>query len=145
MTSENEFLQKITCFEKSEVSNKHIYRISLISNNQNDYDLINSEMKNIKLTNKNIQTSRVLDTIKCESLYVGSSATSLTSRMKNHLGYGSIKPYSLHLKYWFPDVNNDLKIEIIKLNENTTQSSLQLLEDFYWNQSKPLFGKKGSK
>jgi hypothetical protein len=137
----NDILTKINNLDSSDPSKKHLYRISLVDHSVLDYDEINKAMTNVKKTEPLISTSRLLNTQQCQSLYVGSSSTKLKARIRNHLGYGSVKTYALHLKYWFPDIDNLIKIEIIKITE-TDMETLLNFEELYWENNKPLFGKK---
>ena len=75
-----------------------------------------------------------------KNLYVGTSE-SLKTRIKQHLGLTSSRQtYSLHLIHWFPK-QIDLEITIIKVpSEN--KMVFESIEQAYWDNCKPLFGKR---
>lgn len=73
-------------------------------------------------------------------LYVGSKRKDIKARIKQHLGYGNARTYSLDLKFWFPP-----KIEILieVYSVSLGNELLVALEQSMWENSKPMFGKKG--
>ncbi|WP_417874005.1 GIY-YIG nuclease family protein [Xanthomarina gelatinilytica] len=73
-------------------------------------------------------------------LYVGTSKK-LKNRIKQHLGLSSSKQtYSLHLIYWFPK-QIDLGITIIKVSSEN-KMVFESIEQAYWDNYEPLFGKR---
>lgn len=82
------------------------------------------------------------------TLYVGSSkGSNLKTRMKNHFGVGSKTVYSLHLKHWIPeDLKANIIVEIFQVErpENTliNINLLELIEQGFWDELKPMFGKR---
>ncbi|CAM1365843.1 conserved hypothetical protein [Tenacibaculum litoreum] len=73
-------------------------------------------------------------------LYVGTSKK-LKNRIKQHLGLSSSKQtYSLHLIHWFPK-QIDLEIIIIKVSSEN-KMVFESIEQAYWDNCKPLFGKR---
>jgi hypothetical protein len=73
-------------------------------------------------------------------MYVGSSTTNLKKRIKEHIGDGSKRTYSLQLKHWF---KGEYKITI-KIYDDISRNVLQLVEDNLSCQLKPAFGKQGA-
>lgn len=71
-------------------------------------------------------------------LYVGSSTTGLTNRIKQHIGDGAKGTYALHLKHWF---KGEYTVNIKQYDE--AREVIQLIEDELSDQLKPAFGKKG--
>jgi len=74
-----------------------------------------------------------------EVLYVGSSTTGVSKRLKQHLGYGPAKTYSLHLCHW---LKGDVRISIFEYQE-VKRDVLQLIEDAISAEQNPMFGKQG--
>ena len=74
-----------------------------------------------------------------EYLYVGSKRKNIEQRIKQHLGYGTARTYSMDLKYWFPP-KIDMLIEVysVKLDNEL----LVALEQKLWENSRPMFGKQ---
>jgi hypothetical protein len=81
-------------------------------------------------------------------LYVGSSkASNLNTRMRNHFGVGSKSVYSLHLKHWIKeDFQNNIRVDLFQIDspENRYQNInlLELIEQGFWDELKPMFGKR---
>lgn len=76
-----------------------------------------------------------------KTLYVGSSKD-IRSRIKQHLGDGNKRTYSLDLVYWLPN-GIDLTLEIFSLNLQD-QNVIETVEQEIWDELKPLFGKRSS-
>lgn len=77
------------------------------------------------------------------TLYVGRSQ-SLKTRLRQHLGAKSIKPYALHMELWA--TRNDLEVTIDYMHfEDRDSLLIQAIEDGLWESLKPVFGRKGSK
>lgn len=72
-------------------------------------------------------------------LYVGSSKK-IRNRIKQHLGDGNKRTYSLDLCQWFPK-GVDLALEIYSINSDN-QQVLETVEQGFWDTYKPLFGKR---
>lgn len=75
-------------------------------------------------------------------LYVGSSQK-LAQRVKEHLGYGNKKTYSLQLNAWARDLNLHLEVCCAQYPAHTSPEVLQALEDALWYELEPMFGRKG--
>ena len=73
-------------------------------------------------------------------LYVGSKQKELHTRMKQHLGLVAPTVYSLHLKEWFPE-QMEVKIQVFRVNTQNPYH-LEFLEQGFWDDLMPLFGKK---
>lgn len=82
------------------------------------------------------------------ALYVGSS-WDFAARLQQHLGFGYEGTYSLHLRRWVPEqlLGKELKIEYwtLKEKEDTRPVVLQSVEDYLWDHSRPVFGRRGSR
>jgi hypothetical protein len=82
------------------------------------------------------------------TLYVGSSR-SFASRLQQHFGFGYEGTYSLHLKRWVPETlsHTPLVLEYwtVRDSEKARPIALQTLEDYLWDHSQPVFGRRGSK
>jgi hypothetical protein len=88
--------------------------------------------------------SRVLPLLHHPSavLYVGSSRD-LRKRLTEHLGYGSKKTYSLHLRHWGRDFGK-VRIDVRFYERSTDKAVLCALEDHLAAKLTPLFGRRGS-
>ena len=71
-------------------------------------------------------------------MYVGSSATGVKKRIKQHLGEGNEGTYALHLKCWFKG-----KRKITIKEYDVDKDVLQIIEDDLSDKLKPAFGKQG--
>lgn len=71
-------------------------------------------------------------------MYVGSSTTGVRKRIEQHLGYGHVGTYALHMKHWFTG-----KHKITIKQYGVTKEVLQIIEDDLSDQLKPAFGKQG--
>lgn len=77
------------------------------------------------------------------TLYVGRSKN-LKSRLRQHLGAESLKPYALHMELWA--TCNDLEVTIDYMHfEGRDNLLVQAIEDGLWESLRPVFGRKGSK
>ncbi|WP_242077110.1 hypothetical protein [Brevundimonas diminuta] len=74
-------------------------------------------------------------------LYVGSSLT-LSSRIKEHLGYGSDRTFALRLNSWVPACEIDLLVAAY--DRDASNEAVLLLEDTLWRRLTPMFGRSGS-
>lgn len=77
-------------------------------------------------------------------LYVGSSLN-LSKRLKEHLGYGPAKTYSLQLAHWAKDLNESFKFEFAVFDPASPPNALQALEDTLWDTLEPMFGRRGAR
>lgn len=74
-------------------------------------------------------------------MYIGSSTTSIKTRIKQHLGDGNKNTYALHLKHWF---KGNFKITIKEYDASVSREVLQIIEDDLSDKLKPAFGKLGA-
>jgi hypothetical protein len=83
-----------------------------------------------------------------DTLYVGSSRD-FASRLQQHFGFGNEGTYALHLKRWVPEslCHTPLVLEYWTVRDSTQvrPEVLQTLEDYLWDHSRPVFGRRGSK
>ena len=77
-------------------------------------------------------------------LYVGSSEK-IHQRLKEHLGFGSKKTFSLQLAAWARQLDLALKICCAQYPADTPSEVLQALEDTLWFELKPMFGRQGAR
>jgi hypothetical protein len=110
----------------------------------------NKSKKNLKLPLVNFQNAPFDDGI----LYVGKSSGNFKTRLKHHLGLGSLKTYALHLKQWekhkaLAAIKLNLHYAIIDLKKyefNTRTEELDVLEHLesaLHLQFQPLLGRAG--
>lgn len=101
-----------------------------------------SSTRTYKLSRKNELTDDGV------TLYVGSSR-SFASRLQQHFGFGYEGTYALHLKRWVPEplCRTPLVLEYWTVLNSTKARPevLQTLEDYLWDHSRPVFGRRGSK
>ena len=76
--------------------------------------------------------------------YVGSSK-GMRQRLKDHLGYGAISTYGLHLAHWANHFPLELEFVCAKYRAGCELEVYQLLEDALWDELSPMFGRKGAK
>lgn len=74
--------------------------------------------------------------------YVGSSA-SIGRRIREHLGYGALGTYALHLAYWASDLAVPLKWSVACYPASVSENVIGTLEDQLWDLQKPMFGRRG--
>jgi hypothetical protein len=77
-------------------------------------------------------------------LYVGSSAA-ITSRIRQHLGYGVPSTFALHLAFWAQALELPLALTIARFPPSVGPTLIGPLEDTLWDDLNPLFGRKGRK
>lgn len=77
-------------------------------------------------------------------LYVGSSSA-LSSRIKQHLGYGPQRTYAMQLSLWLPDWDDQLQIQAWRFAPSTPKAVLQAIEDSLWAQQQPMLGRQGAR
>lgn len=82
------------------------------------------------------------------TLYVGSSRD-FASRLQQHFGYGYEGTYALHLSRWVPEQlwRSQLLVEFwtIRDSESARPIVLQSVEDYLWDHSRPIFGRRGAR
>lgn len=82
------------------------------------------------------------------TLYVGSSRD-FTGRLQQHFGYGYEATYALHLKRWVPERlwRSRLLVEYwtVRDSERARPIVLQSVEDYLWDHSRPIFGRRGAR
>ena len=136
-------------------SNKVLEKIEDVENNKNIIYVITT---NEKLSYKTIENAKEkwknkgyamfrineenIKSYKANSLkylYVGSSQE-VKTRLKQHLGFGAMSTYSLHLNKWW--VNKKINITLYEVN---SVENMQLFEDLLWKKYKPFLGKMGRK
>lgn len=133
----DKFLKKVAV-----INGPCIYR--LLIKNKKDCTLIKENFDRFQIDNKPKEKGikrHVSRVNKCESLclYVGSKRENIASRIKQHLGYGTARTYSLDLKYWFPP-KIDILIEVYSVILDN--DLLVALEQKIWENSRPMFGKQ---
>lgn len=77
-------------------------------------------------------------------LYVGSSSA-LSSRIKQHLGYGAQRTYAMQLSLWLPELAEELQIDVWRFAPCTDKAVLQLIEDSLWAHQRPMLGRQGAR
>lgn len=82
------------------------------------------------------------------TLYVGSSR-SFASRLQQHFGFGAERTYALHLNRWVPETLRETTLVLeywtVRDGKQVRPVVLQALEDYLWDHSQPVFGRRGSK
>jgi hypothetical protein len=79
-----------------------------------------------------------------KNLYVGSSEK-IIQRIKEHLGYGSPKTYSLQLAHWANGLDLELDFVYAKYDRQVPSEVVQAIEDMLWDRLTPMFGRKGKR
>lgn len=81
-----------------------------------------------------------------DTLYLGSKMKNPHSRIKQHLGDGYFRTFSLHLNKWDANLNYELTLQIFKITTKIShehqRNLVELLEQELWDEHKPIFGKK---
>ncbi|CAM4275901.1 hypothetical protein [Flavobacterium terrigena] len=107
-----------------------------------DFSPIN-KTKNFEKVRHSKHNDNVLDS---KFLYVGSSITDFSSRLKNHLGLKGHTTYALHLSKWDENMTYNIKIkmyEIKHINDSEINRNLvEIIEQQIWDTLKPVFGKR---
>ena len=82
------------------------------------------------------------------TLYVGSSRD-FSNRLKQHFGFGLEGTYALHLMRWAGKTLWDAPLAIeywtVQDSQQVRPIVLQTVEDYLWDHSRPIFGRRGSK
>ena len=129
--------------ELSKIKGRFIYVIDTEGGHESSRD-INWAYSRFNKTNKpriqgkTFNMSR-FNVTESKTLYVGTSK-SINTRIKQHLGYGDKRIYSLGLRHWFPK-NIDLILNIYKVSTEN-QFTIELIEQSIWDVTKPQFGKR---
>ena len=76
------------------------------------------------------------------TLYVGGSG-SIATRLRQHLGYGARRTYSLHLAHWAPPLQLSFRLCCAEYAQDENVDVFQALEDQLWDELAPMFGRKG--
>ncbi|MFK4794653.1 hypothetical protein [Sphingobium sp. ZW T5_29] len=84
------------------------------------------------------------DDAECAALYVGSSRNTV-SRLRQHLGFGPVKTYALHIAAWARGLEGNILLSVHRYGDETTDEMLVALEDQLWAEMKPAFGRRGTK
>jgi hypothetical protein len=79
---------------------------------------------------------------KSPCLYVGRS-DELPSRIRQHLGYGPSRTYSLQLKHWASQLPLDFELHCAGYPKTIEDDLFQVLEDQLWAEKRPMFGRRG--
>ena len=83
-------------------------------------------------------------------LYVGSSFFSkgrrdtLSTRLKQHLGFGNRNTYALHLRQWARDLPGSVKITALQYPGTVKREAILAIENCLADKCKPLLGRRGS-
>lgn len=84
--------------------------------------------------------------IDSDTLYLGSSMNDVPGRIKQHLGGGNFRTYSLHLSKWASDLAYDISLSTYiirhKQKKELERPFVELIEQTLWDHYKPIFGKK---
>ena len=123
------------------VNHPTIYRIS-VSDSAVASELYDKFL-NIREQNKDIRFPKINKNSSSETIYVGSSI-SIVSRIKQHLYDAAKGTYALKMSTWNLTGSNKLKLELTSDFSSKRHFGFQDLEDALWQQSQPMFGKKGS-
>ena len=121
--------------------NIYLYVIRLVTE---DVDL--SAVEDTFLAAKAKKDGRAYPRLNGQSrcFYVGSSRY-MRQRLKDHLGYGAIGTYGLHLAHWANHFPLELEFMCGKIQAGYDPKVYQLLEDALWDELLPMFGRKGAK
>ena len=92
-----------------------------------------------RVNNVTFNISRFNKKHSTNTLYVGTSK-SIKSRIKQHLGYGPKRTYSMDLVHWFPN-QIDISLSIYKVSTNN-EFAIELIEQAIWDLKEPQFGKR---
>lgn len=113
-----------------------------------DYKSINTAFSKATSTKKEQRDYSKHNNRQSGLLYVGSSQSKyLVTRVRNHLGIGARKVYSMHIKAWLPpDLDCIIIIRVLQVQipDNNIKSVkiLELVEQGLWDANNPLFGKR---
>ena len=81
---------------------------------------------------------------KSSCLYVGSSK-GLTSRIKQHFGFGPKGTFAMQLCHWCEGLDLDISLNIYSFNQDISTQAFQAFEDGAWNALKPMLGRQGKR
>jgi hypothetical protein len=136
-------------------TNPIIYRIScesyqerkLLINTFRDFVIGNRKNQRGK---DRINVSKFNDTSESvyenQTLYIGSTMYNIKSRIKQHLGSGYFRTYSMHLSKWDNGLDYTIRIKtyqvVLSISNINKQYLTELLEQELWDYYKPVFGKR---
>lgn len=83
------------------------------------------------------------DHVEGHCLYVGHSHK-IEARFKDHLGFGAARTSSLHLNHWDGHPHDEIIFTARRLS-SPDKLLAQLLEEFLWDELRPLLGKRSGK
>lgn len=127
-----------------------IYKFTIESENDRNkliktYERFHEKNKLKDRGKDRLNVSRFNNT-KSKTLYLGSKMKYPHSRIKQHLGDGYFRTFSLHLNKWDKNLNYELTLQIFKIKTKISEEHLrnlvELLEQECWEEYKPIFGKK---
>jgi hypothetical protein len=121
--------------------NIYLYCIRLVTDSV-DLSQIKESFKKAKEKKDGRAYPRLNSQSRC--LYVGSSR-GIRQRLKDHMGYGAIGTYGLHLAYWANHLPLELEFKCAKYQAGLDPQVYQALEDALWDEMAPMFGRKGAK
>ena len=78
------------------------------------------------------------------TVYVGRS-NDIKKRMREHLQKAARQTYALNMGLWCPIGAGSVCVEVSPILGNPASTAIQDVEDELWRQSRPMFGKMGSK
>lgn len=81
-------------------------------------------------------------------IYVGSSVTSVRTRLKQHLWQCAVGTYALHLNRWASRIDapgGTLTVEVMAVQEPGEFRVIQNIEDAVWRELRPILGKLGAR
>ena len=135
------YLLQLSDWEKENICSSYIYIIK--ADKQVDLAACYTAFSEAKARKKDDRAySRLND--KSNVFYVGSSI-SLSKRIKEHLGLGSMGTYALQMRYWALGQQGNLAIEIYRFGNNVSTNAIQAIEDGLWEIHSPMFGRKGAR
>ena len=127
-----------------------IYKLTIESDSERKgliktYEQFHSENRLKDRGKDRLNVSRFNNT-NSNTLYLGSKMKNPHSRIKQHLGDGYFRTFSLHLNKWDVGLNYELTLQIFKITSKISQeyqrNLVELLEQELWDEYKPIFGKK---
>lgn len=134
-------LKRLESWAKERKSAQYLYRLTVSS--EVDVSQLRSAFETAKNQKAKGRAYARLQQVS-ETLYVGSSR-SLTSRIKQHLGFGWKGTYAVQMSHWLPEIPGSLHIEVCRFREGTDVAVVQAIEDGLWSFAKPMFGRQGAK
>jgi len=123
------------------VNHPTIYRISVCDSAV--ASALYDKFLSIRFQNKDIKFPKINKNSVSTTIYVGSSI-SIVSRIKQHFYDAAKGTYALKMSRWNLTGSNQVKLELTSDISSKKHFGFQDLEDALWQQSQPMFGKKGS-